>query len=332
MDQSTDEMKRMGYPDTAGIGEGRDPLGQSDAELAETDRGERSPEKIQREIERTRADMDETVSAIQNRLHPGELVNQTLEITRNAVREGVPKMLEAIKHNPGPSLLIAAGIGWLVMNNRRHSRAEADWAVRPSDVAYPDIYYTSPTEYDLTGEGAIGEATTGIGSLGEDITGVSQTEQSAIGGKMHRIKEKVKDAASDLLEKAQHVKERAKDQASQMRTSTGERSSQLTERGRESIGHLGQATADTARRSNDRIWKMVQDNPLAIGAVAVAVGAAIGYLLPETETESRTMGQSREKVMARAREMGEETLDKAQAVAQEATAAAKDEARDQGLI
>jgi hypothetical protein len=45
----------------------------------------------------------------------------------------------------------------------------------------------------------------------------------------------------------------------------------------------------------------VHDNPLAAGAVAVAVGAAIGMLVRATEYEDRAMGATRDQALEKAR-------------------------------
>jgi hypothetical protein len=45
----------------------------------------------------------------------------------------------------------------------------------------------------------------------------------------------------------------------------------------------------------------VQENPLAAGALAVAVGAAIGLACPATDYEDRAMGETRDQALAKAR-------------------------------
>jgi ElaB/YqjD/DUF883 family membrane-anchored ribosome-binding protein len=44
----------------------------------------------------------------------------------------------------------------------------------------------------------------------------------------------------------------------------------------------------------------VQENPLAAGAIALAVGAAIAMVLPATGAENRAMGETRDRVWQRA--------------------------------
>jgi hypothetical protein len=72
---------------------------------------------------------------------------------------------------------------------------------------------------------------------------------------------------------------------------------------------------DKARTTMDRVpdefggtvrdvqWtaqRIVEDNPLAVGAIAVAVGAAIGMALPETQTERDVLGPAAERAVTTA--------------------------------
>jgi hypothetical protein len=43
-----------------------------------------------------------------------------------------------------------------------------------------------------------------------------------------------------------------------------------------------------------------------VGAIAVAVGAAIGAALPTTEYENRTLGDLRDRTIEKARQVGQE--------------------------
>src|SRR3546814_8910894 len=74
-----------------------DPVEQRDRELGRAEyrdwdrseedrragRDERAPDEIERDIERTRADMDETLDALQRKLSPGQLMDQALDYLRN---------------------------------------------------------------------------------------------------------------------------------------------------------------------------------------------------------------------------------------------------------
>jgi hypothetical protein len=56
------------------------------------------------------------------------------------------------------------------------------------------------------------------------------------------------------------------------------------------VGQLPDQVSSTAREVGWNAERFAQDNPLALGAAAFAVGAAIGMALPETEVERNVLG------------------------------------------
>ncbi len=76
---------------------------------------------------------------------------------------------------------------------------------------------------------------------------------------------------------------------------------------------------------------MLQENPLAVGALAVGLGAAVGFSVPETDKENQVMGEARDSLIERGKEKAEEIKPKVRRVAEEAQSAAKSEAQNQDL-
>jgi ElaB/YqjD/DUF883 family membrane-anchored ribosome-binding protein len=58
--------------------------------------------------------------------------------------------------------------------------------------------------------------------------------------------------------------------------------------------------------------RFVDESPLAVGAVALAVGAAVGLAMPTTQTERRTFGPAVGEVVGQVGDRAKETLQKAQ--------------------
>jgi hypothetical protein len=84
------------------------------------------------------------------------------------------------------------------------------------------------------------------------------------------------------------------------------------------------ALSQVASSTRSQFGQILHDQPLLLAAGAFAVGAAIGASLPRTETEDRLLGDASENLM-------ESSGDSIGARVQNATRAAKEEARRQGL-
>jgi hypothetical protein len=85
---------------------------------------------------------------------------------------------------------------------------------------------------------------------------------------------------------------------------------------------------DDARVTLSELFK---SQPLAIGAVGIAIGAAIAAALPTTEAEAEYLGESSEFVKRKAGEIAGEQAERAAETGMKVADAVADEARKQGL-
>ena len=67
-----------------------------------------------------------------------------------------------------------------------------------------------------------------------------------------------------------------------------------------------------ARRRQHQFAHMVRENPLLVGVGALVLGVAFGMAVPETETENEYLGDARDNVMGRAREMARNVANQVQ--------------------
>ena len=70
----------------------------------------------------------------------------------------------------------------------------------------------------------------------------------------------------------------------------------------------------------------MERNPLAVGAVAMAVGVAVGLALPETRREQHLMGDARDRVVGNTRAMANQAVDRATEAARSALGTARNAA------
>ena len=237
-------------------------------------------DKIKAQIEETRADLGETIDAIQEKLSFSNISGQVSEQVNNAVESAKEAVYDAtigkvvnimknigneisgtsigstIKKNPLPFILIGAGAGMLVYNayssdnsGRSRRRSLSDRADRQLGEGYDDAQSGRLT------------AVTGT------ISGVKDTVSSAAG----TAYEKVTGAVDQVYNKA---------------------------------GEYG----TSAREQYDHY---LEENPLAVGAVALALGAAVGMAIPATRYEGRLMGQARQDLLNKAQDTASNLLHEA---------------------
>src|SRR3954470_4420051 len=125
---------------------------------------------IRSDIDQTRQRMDDTMDEIGNRLQGRHLLDEILGLFRgngNADGEGgggselrekisrtasnaANSVMQTVKENPLPALVIGAGIAWMLYESRKDKGRDAS-AYDTSDedgIEYdPDMHYDRPLEY-----------------------------------------------------------------------------------------------------------------------------------------------------------------------------------------
>jgi hypothetical protein len=151
----------------------------------------------------------------------------------------------------------------------------------------------------------------------------------------------------DLLERTgmDRIPEAAKDTFSTARDSVASASNSAAD----TIREAGNAGIETATRMGSEYAKLLPDSanvldnvrgnltdlfkaqPLALGAIGLAIGAGIAAALPNTELENSYLGETSDTVRSKAAAIAGEQIDKAATVASDVVDAAKDGARKEGL-
>jgi ElaB/YqjD/DUF883 family membrane-anchored ribosome-binding protein len=248
------------------------------------------------EIERTRAGMSETVDAIQERLSPENIKkhakDRVKEATVGKAQEAGSGLVDTIRQNPLPAALTGIGLGWLLVNARKQSSSRPPYQNTVyRDAAYVEGYST----------GAYPPA--GYPPRYEDETG------SSAGQALGNARDKVGETATQAQDKAGELAGRTQDR----------------------VSNLGNQARYQAKRAGDGFQRMLRENPLAVGTLAVGVGAAVGLAIPETSKEHEVMGEARDNLVDKAQQKVQETQQKVQQVAGEVQSAAQQEAENQGL-
>jgi uncharacterized protein YjbJ (UPF0337 family)/gas vesicle protein len=82
------------------------------------------------------------------------------------------------------------------------------------------------------------------------------------------------------------------------------------------------------KRRGQQMMRNLEDNPLTYGALALAAGAALAILLPQTRTENRVFGETRDELMERGEEVFDSAKQRAQQVASEIRPELEEKARN----
>jgi hypothetical protein len=161
---------------------------------------------------------------------------------------------------------------------------------------------------------------------------IRKGSQSSSGRRpLDRSRRAAASTTSNVQDKAGQMASQAQDKAGQLVGQAQSQVSQLGDQAQDQAQALVGQTQYHAQRAQRGVQRLLQENPLAVGAAAVAAGAAVGLAIPGTRRENQLMGEARDNLMGKAQASAQETMHKVQRVAQEAQSAAQAAAQDQGL-
>jgi hypothetical protein len=249
-------------------------------------------QEIREEIAQTRIEMSETIEAIQERLTPSHLVAQAGETVRNAATEKVKEMANT------------AGYA----------------ADKVMETSFAQTVRANPIPAAMIGIGAAWLLMKGKSDGGRRRTQDYRryrTEQDYVPQRDWRVGS-TGDVAVGTTGYAAHGADYAGEssRASYAGESYAGESSRTPEFGGDLRGY------ERGRRQSVSIDRVVRDNPIVVGAAAALVGVAIGMSLPASETENRLMGEARDTVVDRARDLASNAAEKVKDVAGQAADAA----------
>ena len=235
------------------------------------------PATLERRSDALRADVGQTLDALQRNYSPGALLDRSLDLVKEHGGEFGANLGRSVKQNPVPALLALVGIGWMMVSQNRDR--SGDWYGEHDDGPYYDDeeVYVAETSTGLPEGEMLG------GNYGERSAGDGVKE------KLGAAREKVRDAKNSAMDSMRSGRRRL-----------SERSHRTRDR-----------AAYRARRARDGFENMLDEQPFVIGAVGIALGALIGAVLPESEREDRMLGQVRDRTLDRAKEIGTRAYEQA---------------------
>ena len=229
-------------------------------------------------------------------------------------------VVETVKSNPVPAALVGVGLGWLIMEG-----SNKNWGAMRSRRY--DQYGYDQYGYDRYGYDRYGYAGTEYGTGAEYSTRwtdePSRTEQMEQGyrrarheveDRLEEVGERIEGAAEDVRARAEHWRDEATEQFDEFRDEASMRARRLQQRARMESQHV--------QRNAERL---MHENPLAMGAAALALGVLVGWALPSTEVENRLVGEYRDDLVEQARHEAENVARTAKSAAKEAIEDVKDE-------
>ena len=319
----------------------------SEEEALETTAETDDAEQIRSQIEETRSQMSETIDAIQDKLsfaniseqvkdQVSEQIGSAVEGAKDALLDNAVSAVNSVgrsfkqigkseaagkvRQNPWIFSVLGLGVGAVLVNSvfggrkkkvyeyhpentSRNSKISGEIVRRSQTDEREDHKYqplradvereTSHSEHSDIEKHTSGSIYESVGSAASGVlggvTGAAGTAYESVGGAAGKTYKGIGKASSYAYEKA---------------------------------GDLG---GEMKKNYNHYI----EENPLAVGAVALAVGAAVGFAIPLTKKENEYMGELRDNVVEKAQTTAQDAIGSVKQVASDAQKMIVEEVKSQ---
>lgn len=314
------------------------------------DSDNKSSAELQREIELQRTRVESTIDQIQEKLSPGQLVDELLAYTKGGGGEFVASLQRNVTANPLPVALLGVSLAWLMAKPATGATSDSDepstirsdrhWddsinrrrgyqSTRNDDFdEYEDYPVTVISGTSLQRLGNSADERGDTYSEFTDDAGKKFKARSDQGGNRaghfideagNRFKgftndageqiEHFRDEAGNLLEEASgwasHTWQKAREKMHDARDAVQSRASS----GKAKAGQASDALQGQMEYLNQTILNQFRDQPLVGGALAFALGAALGSTLPHTPQEDALMGEASDALKGKVGETASELYD-----------------------
>jgi hypothetical protein len=331
---------------------------------------ERSLRDLRFEAERNRAEFTETVSElrsrvsdsvteIRDRLSPEALKAEAADYVRSradmlldkarenplqaaAIGAGLAyPLLGIVRSIPAPVLMIGAGL--FLMGSGAGQKASrkagkiandlSDQIAAGGDVARGAFHdaqdqvvagIASAKEAAAAGLDAVAKGTTAGGAVLAD-------RADQLRGKAANLSDTVSTGLSNLRETARTAPDAMRDGLASTSAAIQDSATKATAIGSDAAGKLYDQTLAVSQQGATALKRVIQQNPLLIGGLGVAIGAIVASALPRSDMETGVIGGASAELKKRVNDAAVQGLETAKEIASTAVAEASREAGRQGL-
>jgi hypothetical protein len=278
----------------------------------------KSPEQLEREVEDSRAQLNNTLNEIRDRMSPGQMVDEALSFAKNNGGADFGRNLATqARDNPLPVLLIGAGIAWL-MSGRRPAMSSSH-----AVPAYRTHFSDEPGLMSRVGN-AVSSAASSVSDAVSGVTGAVSGAAHSVGGAVSGAAGSTRNAASGAYGSTRDAASGAYGSTRHAASSAYGSASDAMAAGRDMYQHR--------REQGQALLNDVSQQPLMVAAIGLAIGAAMGGLLPSTRTEDRWMGSVADDIKAKGEDVATQGYERGREVVKAAVESGSTEAERQGLM
>jgi len=307
--------------------------------------------QLEREAERDRQALVNTVEALQDRLSPTAIKRDVQDFVQDKKESILRSLEQRARDNPLQAVAIAAGAAYPLW--RIVTSIPAPLLLVGAGLALARTSKRGGWSGGAAGQGFLGEARQRLGEatdvVKQKFEEVSETAEETAQQAMQAtrakagqasaqasaIKSQVSRGAESLTAKAGETLSHA---AGAVRTMSSDAVSAATETvssgyrgGQEATARVGAQMQQAGQRAHETFMETVQHHPVVVGAVGLAIGAILAAALPVTRPEEQLLGEAGNELKKKAQDIASEGVEAVKGAAQGVYEDTVASAREQGF-
>ncbi|MCA1579248.1 MAG: DUF3618 domain-containing protein [Acidobacteria bacterium] len=264
-------------------------------------------ERIKADIKDTRADLGQTLNEIQERLSPEHVMDQVKETVREATIGKVEKVMERVNDTISN-----------VTEPAMEVMGRAGEKLKETGSAVTNTVRRNPIPLALIGLG-LGMFIVNRVRNADDPTMRSRTYEPDFEPGYGMSTPQYRGMGRQYGDRSGEYAGMSRQYGMSNRSTLGqmkETANDFAHGTAERVSHLGHQAKEGAMWAGRGFQRMLHENPLAVGATAIAVGAAVGLALPTTRVEQEYMGEASERLVDKAQQVARDAMDKVKSATQ----------------
>jgi ElaB/YqjD/DUF883 family membrane-anchored ribosome-binding protein len=271
----------------------------------------KEPSDMEQDINHTRERIGRTVEELEQRLSPGQLMDQALGYAREHGGDFASSVAGSVRRNPLPMIVTGIGILWLL----KSQSSKASSSGRGSRIYSPyddtaDMYGNGGTAGDGSSLYRGSESDRDSGLYRGVDSGYERDSGGGIKDKLAGVGETIKSKVADMRSSASSTGGAVSEKLRSTTDSLSHRAQGLVGSAQSATRSLRQRTSsgtqggvEQFRRAKGEFTTLMEEQPLLLGAIGVAIGATIAALVPTTRRERELMGSASDELAERASQL-----------------------------
>ena len=300
----------------------------------------RTADEIERDIEKERAQMSGSINDLQKKFSVESIVSDLGSMFKGSSSDFGRSISHTLGRNPAALALVGVGLAWLALGQgssphasdqddtlsasdraRRNRQAVPtdnwdDWNDQRARTQGRDIFSREASR-DWSSEEPSGDWQSGA---------FAKRKQTEAGGLIGSVRSGAEAVTSAVSQATSTVRDAAADLTARLLTGTEDFSEEAKARvlAARRLAHDAQAASQEALKRSRRVASnLFEDQPLVVGGLAIALGAAVGGILPRSRIENDMLGAERDRLFAEAQKVFSDEQGKIKNVVHAATSEAK---------